>query len=825
MDLDSKNSNDNEKISFFNKDKNEYTITSKNGISNQYPNNKTLISSNNYGETSFITPLFEIIMLKTIIPPENELCLICCSLGDLNDIIFCADCGECYHTFCLTPPLDKKFIKPSIYEWRCPNCKYCEYCNSYNDEDKLIICDKCDRCYHSFCLNPYEQPYDDSDVWICSDCVICNECGSKEPGKSLSSKWRYGYTLCMDCGDKKDMENKRKEEMILLDIINVNLSHYKTINDHRRDVLDKINEEMVNMNTIDKLDKPISNFTVNDPRICGYCNERNDYTIRGRLIPYKNDGWVHINCCKWSDEVIEYENGLLQNVSRSIKKSKSTKCSFCKLIGASIPCYHGQCNKMFHFICLIKANSKIYIDEKDKITKYTFCNKHAVFSTIINSNEPLYCFDPSTRLYQSKISLYKVDKCISIEKPVHRRKKKKFNDEEKYRVGSLTVHSLGKISTSPFFHNESFIYPMEYEASRIYWSWKVDNNDNRINGYPRRCVYKMTILERNKKPLYRIQCMDDPDNIIESLTDKEAWDEVIRRVNECQSILNIKMRSKLGNIGSDYLFGFGCSSIMKNIERLPNARSQKNFKFKYDMKIRIPLSLWRAALYNLSSNNENILLETEVPLNESGCARTEVFKKKSSSEKIKYADAYGFHPSTAKYFMDKEQIDYLMKSKPIMDTKVDLPVQMMYRNMKRLEKISLKILRSRIHEWGVFTTIPINENEMIIEYVGEIIRQKVADIREKYYEAMNIGCYMFRIDDNFIIDATRKGNKARFINHSCDPNSATKIIEINGVKKIIIYAIRKISQGEEITYDYKFPYEEKKIKCNCGASNCRGTMN
>lgn len=27
---------------------------------------------------------------------------------------------------------------------------------------------------------------------------------------------------------------------------------------------------------------------------------------------------------------------------------------------------------------------------------------------------------------------------------------------------------------------------------------------------------------------------------------------------------------------------------------------------------------------------------------------------------------------------------------------------------------------------------------------------------------------MFRIDDNFVIDATKQGNAARFINHSCD---------------------------------------------------------
>ena len=41
-------------------------------------------------------------------------------------------------------------------------------------------------------------------------------------------------------------------------------------------------------------------------------------------------------------------------------------------------------------------------------------------------------------------------------------------------------------------------------------------------------------------------------------------------------------------------------------------------------------------------------------------------------------------------------------------------------------------------------------------------------MREKYYESKGIGCYMFRIDEETVIDATMHGNAARFINHSCD---------------------------------------------------------
>ena len=58
--------------------------------------------------------------------------------------------------------------------------------------------------------------------------------------------------------------------------------------------------------------------------------------------------------------------------------------------------------------------------------------------------------------------------------------------------------------------------------------------------------------------------------------------------------------------------------------------------------------------------------------------------------------------------------------------------------------------------------------EMVIEYAGEEIRPMLTDNREKYYESRGIGCYMFKIDDDTVIDATMKGNAARFINHSCE---------------------------------------------------------
>ena len=87
---------------------------------------------------------------------------------------------------------------------------------------------------------------------------------------------------------------------------------------------------------------------------------------------------------------------------------------------------------------------------------------------------------------------------------------------------------------------------------------------------------------------------------------------------------------------------------------------------------------------------------------------------------------------------------------------------------RQFRKKQLKFGKSAIHDWGLFALEPIAADEMVIEYVGQHVRQSVADQREMAYERQGIGSsYLFRIDRDNIIDATKCGNLARFINHSC----------------------------------------------------------
>lgn len=121
-------------------------------------------------------------------------------------------------------------------------------------------------------------------------------------------------------------------------------------------------------------------------------------------------------------------------------------------------------------------------------------------------------------------------------------------------------------------------------------------------------------------------------------------------------------------------------------------------------------------------------------------------------------------------------------------------------NQLKKRKKPVKFARSAIHNWGLYAMENIAANDMIIEYVGEKVRQQVADIRERQYLKSGIGSsYLFRIDENTVIDATKRGGIARFINHSCTPNCTAKIIKVEGSKRIVIYALRDIGQSEFVS--------------------------
>jgi uncharacterized protein len=139
----------------------------------------------------------------------------------------------------------------------------------------------------------------------------------------------------------------------------------------------------------------------------------------------------------------------------------------------------------------------------------------------------------------------------------------------------------------------------------------------------------------------------------------------------------------------------------------------------------------------------------------------------------------------------------------------------------------IAVRNSPIHGRGVFALQPIAKGARIVEYKGKLITDEEADRRYGPIQEHSAHTMLFSVDDGLVIDATRGGNSARWINHSCAPNC--EIEEEN--HRVFIEARRDIRPGEELAYDYNLQIGEKHTKkakrehaCLCRARRCRGTM-
>ncbi|XP_061919170.1 histone-lysine N-methyltransferase 2B isoform X3 [Entelurus aequoreus] len=310
-------------------------------------------------------------------------------------------------------------------------------------------------------------------------------------------------------------------------------------------------------------------------------------------------------------------------------------------------------------------------------------------------------------------------------------------------------------------------------------------------------------LQNKDQPHLRFEISSDDGFSVEADTIEVAWKAVIDGVQEARAMAKLRPLAFQRMTGARML-GLVHDAVVFLLEQLQGAQHCQPHFFRFF---------------------KQFSPEDDLPVNSTGCARSELYLRKSTFDMFNFlASQHRQLPDIGPY--DDEEDDVLLKSTR-RATSLELPMAMRFRHLERTSKEAVGVYRSAIHGRGLFCKRNIEAGEMVIEYAGTVIRAVLTDKREKYYDGKGIGCYMFRIDDFDVVDATMHGNAARFINHSCEPNCYSRVINVEGRKHIVIFALRKIYRGEELTYDYKFPIEDasNKLNCNCGARRCRRFLN
>ncbi|XP_047426015.1 histone-lysine N-methyltransferase EHMT1 isoform X2 [Mugil cephalus] len=137
----------------------------------------------------------------------------------------------------------------------------------------------------------------------------------------------------------------------------------------------------------------------------------------------------------------------------------------------------------------------------------------------------------------------------------------------------------------------------------------------------------------------------------------------------------------------------------------------------------------------------------------------------------------------------------------------------------------LQLFRTSKKGWGVRTLQDIPQGTFICEYVGEIISEAEAEMRQN-------DAYLFSLDDKpqdlYCIDARFYGNISRFLNHMCEPNLfACRVFTTHQDLRfphIAFFASENIKAGEELGFNYGDHFWEVKSKlfsCECGSSKCK----
>ncbi|SCV73160.1 BQ2448_7085 [Microbotryum intermedium] len=143
---------------------------------------------------------------------------------------------------------------------------------------------------------------------------------------------------------------------------------------------------------------------------------------------------------------------------------------------------------------------------------------------------------------------------------------------------------------------------------------------------------------------------------------------------------------------------------------------------------------------------------------------------------------------------------------------------------QKKEYAKIEIVKTEKKGFGVRATQDMTADTFVYEYVGEVIGPTVFAKRMKDYGNEGVKHFYFMaLDKDIFIDATKKGGKGRFLNHSCNPNCFVAKWTIGKKMRMGIFTKRSIKANEELTFNYNVDrYGHVAQECYCGEPNCVG---
>lgn len=130
-------------------------------------------------------------------------------------------------------------------------------------------------------------------------------------------------------------------------------------------------------------------------------------------------------------------------------------------------------------------------------------------------------------------------------------------------IGSMVIHSLGRIDPSDAFHAKRYIWPLGFRSTRPYASML---DFTRKTDY----VSEIRLDPSGHAPQFVVTPADDVEHPVVSATASGAWTEIVRRISEARKARTGKQM--FTTVSGPEMFGFAHPAVAKLIQDMPGAR-------------------------------------------------------------------------------------------------------------------------------------------------------------------------------------------------------------------------------------------------------------